>query len=237
MAVDGVSLTVERGECVGVIGPNGSGKTTLFNCMSGRFPLTTGKVIWRGEDVTRRPMHAIAQRGLVRTFQEAKYFPPATVAENVELATKINRVRKHAPEDDTSTPDDLDGLLTLTRLEDVANQPASASSPGQLRKLGVAMALAARPQLLLLDEPAAGLNDAESAQLAEILNAVIAGGVTVMVIDHDMPFLLPLVDRVIVLSAGKVICEGSPEEVQRDPAVISVYLGTQLGQANGGEQA
>jgi ABC-type branched-subunit amino acid transport system ATPase component len=224
-ALAGVNLEVRRGEVLGVVGPNGSGKTTLFNCLTGRFRLTKGRVLWRGADITRWPMDKIARAGLVRTFQQSMYFGSASVRENVAMSLTIARsaIQRDSA---NSIPTDLEGLLSFTNLQSLADWPSSVLSHGSLRQLGVALALAVRPDLLLLDEPAAGLNDAEGRELASLLRRVRESGVTLVVVDHDMGFLMPLVDRMVVLSAGRKLTEGSPAEVRADPAVITAYLGT-----------
>jgi ABC-type branched-subunit amino acid transport system ATPase component len=224
-ALVGVSMEVRRGELVGIVGPNGSGKTTLFNCLTGRFPLTRGRVLWNGTDITRWSMDRISRAGLVRTFQQSMHFGSGTVRDNVEMALDIARVG-HRPDRDVDIPTDLDGLLAFTGLEPLAGSPSAVLSHGSLRQLGVALALAVRPALLLLDEPAAGLNDAESHELAGLLRRVRERGVTLAVVDHDMGFLMPLVDRMVVLSAGRKLREGTPAEVRADPDVIVAYLGS-----------
>ncbi|MBJ7599489.1 MAG: hypothetical protein DLM67_18135 [Candidatus Nephthysia bennettiae] len=224
-ALAGVDIDIRSGELLGIVGPNGSGKTTLFNCITGRFRLSRGRVLWNGKDITRWSTDRIARAGLVRTFQQSMSFGTGTVRDNVTMALDIARAARH-PERQTSIPGDVEGLLEFTNLQVLADTSSAVLSHGSLRKLGIALALAVHPVLLLLDEPAAGLNNAESGELASLLRKVRKSGVTLVVVDHDMGFLMPLVDRVVVLSAGRKLREGTPSEVRTDPSVIEAYLGS-----------
>jgi branched-chain amino acid transport system ATP-binding protein len=229
-ALSDVDLVVESGELLAVIGPNGSGKTTLFNCVSGRLKPSSGRIRWAGEDIAGRPMYKVARLGLVRTFQEARAFETGTVRENVELALAITSRNRGGGSSSEPQPT-ADHLLEITRLTEVADALPGGLPFGSLRHLGIAMALATSPRLLMLDEPAAGLNAAEGAALAEIIRGIHRTGVTLIVVDHDMDFLLPLVHRVVVLANGEKLTEGTPEEVRLDQRVVEVYFGSRAAQA------
>ena len=223
-ALAGVSLEVSEGEILGVVGPNGSGKTTLFNCISGLLPLSSGSILWRGQVISKWPMNRIAKLGLVRTFQQSMHFGSATVRDNLVMALDIGSAARRSDRP-KNIPVDVEGFLQFTGLEELASSPSSALSHGSLRQLGIGLALAAQPQLLLLDEPAAGLNDQETAVLTSLLLRIRDLGVSLIVVDHDMGFVMPLVHRLIVLSAGLKLAEGRPEDIRTDPSVIEVYLG------------
>lgn len=219
-ALDSVSLTLERGEILGLIGPNGSGKTTLINVVTGFLKPTEGWVRVGDVDITGWPPHKIAELGLARTFQTLKLFLGLTVLENVEVAAVSaglprRQARQQAYE--------LLESLGATRLADL---PAGALPYGQERRVEIARALATNPSFLLLDEPAAGLNEAESDDLLQTLAPIPQQtNCGMMIVDHDMRLIMRLCDRLHVLNYGKTIGEGSPDEVHRNPAVIEAYLG------------
>jgi branched-chain amino acid transport system ATP-binding protein len=233
-AINGIDLAIERHDRLGIIGPNGSGKTTFFNCLSGRLRPDSGTILWRGTDVTRRPMHRISRLGLVRTFQEGRAFISGTVSENIEMALTVGAVRDGGREDH-GLPNDAAGIVEFVGLSDMRERPTISLPFGSLRRLGIAMALATQPEMMLLDEPAAGLNPAEGVALGELLNQVMSAGVTVVIVDHDMDFLLPLVTRLVVFAEGTKRKDGLPGELRQDPDVIAMYLGTaaDLGAAGG----
>jgi ABC-type branched-subunit amino acid transport system ATPase component len=219
-AVDGVDLTLEQGQIMGLIGPNGAGKTTFMNAVSHFVPRTTGKVILGGRDVTSWPPHRLAAAGLVRTFQDVATFPELTVFENVELGALGAGLSRSKARARAWT------LLDSLGLRRMANMPASALPHGEERRVGIARAVAVGPKFLLLDEPAAGLDDRESLRLAE----TIAGlrddvGCGVLLVEHDMRIIFRVCERIQVLDFGKPLALGEPGEIRTNPDVITAYLG------------
>lgn len=220
-ALDGVDLTVRRTEIVGLIGPNGAGKTTLVNVLSGFQRPTAGAVRLLGDEVTFWPPDELARRGLVRTFQAIRLFPALTVFENVEAAAVCAAPGRRAARALSWE------LLTSMKLENRADDTARELPHGDERKLGIARALALRPTFLLLDEPAAGLNEAEGDELVALLVGLrdrFALGL--LVIEHDMRLIMALCERIQVLDHGKTIAVGTPAEIRRDQTVRTAYLGT-----------
>jgi branched-chain amino acid transport system ATP-binding protein len=219
-AIDEVDLVVNRGELFGLIGPNGAGKTTLVNVLSGFQQPTSGRIFLSGNDVTKLPPHKRSARGLVRTFQGVRLFHRLTVFENVEVgALGAGAGRREAR---TLAQD----LLERVQLADKADDLATSLAHGQERRLGIARALAMRPRFLLLDEPAAGLNEAES---DELLRSLVGFrdefSLGVLIIEHDMRMIMRLCERIQVLDHGKTIAIGTPAEVRANQAVIEAYLG------------
>lgn len=234
VAVDGVNFDVEKGEIRGLIGPNGSGKTTLFNLISGFDRATSGKIEFLGADVTKCSAHALAHRGVARTFQHIDLFKDMTVLENVIAAAQchsrpkfwgsvlgIPSVRK---EDSELRKLALEQLV-FVGLADSCDELARNLPYGLQRVVEIARALATKPSLLLLDEPAAGMNPTEKMQLVDIVRRINGTGVTVIIIEHDMRLMMGLAQRITVLDSGAKICEGNPAEVQDNPRVIQSYLG------------
>jgi branched-chain amino acid transport system permease protein len=218
-AVSDVSLRLESGKILGVIGPNGSGKTTLINLITGLETADGGKLYVSGADITDQPPHRRAHAGIARTFQTATLPPDSTVLEAV-MAARI------AIDRDLSTAQShAMHVIVQAGIADLVNARCGALPSGPRRAVEFARALARQPAAMLLDEPAAGLTEAEQADLAHRLRSAADSGIAVLIVEHNMPFLLPLADRILCLDEGQTIAEGTPDSVRRDPAVISAYLG------------
>jgi branched-chain amino acid transport system ATP-binding protein len=239
-AVSKVDLEVYSGEIRAIIGPNGSGKSTFVNVVSGLYKPTAGSVLFRGQEVAGRPPHTITRQGLTRTFQNVRLFRDLTVIENVMVGYQwcvrasivdvvLGRSRHRAIEDEIRSR----ARLTCRRvgIEDLCDLRAGSLSYGQQRRVEIARALVAGPHVVLLDEPVAGMNPVEVGQLAVQLRAIRGDGVTIVLIEHNVRFVMSLADRVTVLDHGEKIFEGRPDEVQREPRVIDAYLGRDDGAA------
>ena len=234
VAVDAIDLEVADGGVTAVIGPNGAGKTTLFNLISGFQTPDAGRIVFAGEDITARLPEKIAAAGLVRTFQLVQLFQNLSVLENIQVGCHLHtkggvlaallrtRGTRQAERDVEMRAREL---LDFVGLEGAAETEASALAYGQQRLLEIARALAAKPRLLLLDEPAAGLSADESRRLSAAIRAIAGRGTTVLLIEHDMKLVMNTADTIAVLDFGRKIAEGAPAAVREDPAVIAAYLG------------
>ncbi len=219
-AVDGVDLELEEGAIMGLIGPNGAGKTTFMNAVSSFVPLTAGRVFLGGEDVSGWPPQRLVRLGLVRTFQDVATFPALSVFENVELGALGAGLSRRAAR--SRARELLEGL----GLAELARLPASALPHGDERRVGIARAVAVGPRFLLLDEPAAGLDDAESLELTRTIATIRDQlGCGVLLVEHDMRIIFRVCERIQVLDNGKTIASGSPEEIRTSAAVVAAYLG------------
>jgi branched-chain amino acid transport system ATP-binding protein len=230
VAVENVELAVEPGEIRAVIGPNGAGKSTLFNLITGTLRATSGRVRFAGAEITGLPVHEVAQRGIARTFQLCHVFPGLTARENVRLAAQAREAGRWRPLGGAPvlgrSGEAADAALERLRLGRFADRPAALLSHGDQRLLEVAMALAQRPRLLMLDEPTQGLSIEETDRAIAILRGMLeGGGLSVLLVEHDMEVVFKLADNITVLHRGRVIADGPPATVRADAGVRSAYLG------------
>jgi branched-chain amino acid transport system ATP-binding protein len=233
-ALDDVSFHIDEGEILGLIGPNGAGKTTCFNVTTGVYQPTSGEVRFSGTSLSKRKKHAITKLGIARTFQNIRLFHAMTALENVlvgadaqhraGLISVLFRTPRHRREEHEAHTEAME-LLRFMGLERKADELAANLSYGDQRRLEIARAMATKPKLLCLDEPAAGFNPAEKQKLMELIRKVRDRGFTVLLIEHDMKLVMGVTDRIVVLEFGRKIAEGKPAEIRDNPAVIAAYLG------------
>lgn len=233
-ALTDVNFSVAEGEVFGLIGPNGAGKTTMFNIITSMFPPTAGEITFLGEKLNGLKPFEITKKGICRTFQNIRLFPDMTVLENVTVGSHSRTVSgvwssffrpKKQKQEEAATRDRARSLLELVGLTEQADEFADNLSYGQQRRLEIARALASDPKLLLLDEPAAGMNEKETNDLFDLIQKIKAKGITVVLIEHDMPLVMRICDRLAVLNFGREIALGTPEEIRANPEVIEAYLG------------
>jgi len=227
-ALNQVSLAVPRGEIRGIIGPNGAGKSTLFNCLTGVLKPTSGRIVFRGEDITGLPSHAISRKAIARSYQITNILPGATVLENVRIAAQSRHhnwslLRHHAAY--TDVVDRARAVLADVGLAGQEDELASNLSHGEQRNLEIGIALATEPKLLCLDEPTAGMSAAETRSTVDLIRR-LATDLTILIVEHDMEVVMGLAHAITVLHHGEVLAEGPPARIQADPRVLEVYLKT-----------
>jgi branched-chain amino acid transport system ATP-binding protein len=227
-ALSQVNFEVARDEVRAIIGPNGAGKSTFFNCLTGVLRPTGGRIVFNGEEITGLPSNAISQKGIARSYQITNILPNATTLENVRIAVQSRRhawnmISHHGAFADTNNK--AEAALHSVGLLGKAHELASNLSHGEQRNLEIGIALATEPKLLCLDEPTAGMSQAETNETKELVRR-IAKDLTILIVEHDMQVVMELCDRITVLHYGEILAEGTPEEIQQNPKVLEVYLKT-----------
>lgn len=234
IAVNDLSFTVDKGDIVGLIGPNGAGKTTVFNCITGNYTPNQGTIFFNNEDITGMKPHDIVKLGIARTFQSIRLFPRLPVIENVlagrhcRMKTRFFGCMFHTPAQQKEENEALNRCmeeLAFVGLEEHFDAMAGSLAYGQQRLLEIARALATDPILLILDEPAGGMNDQETASLVTLILEIRKRGISILLIEHDMRLVMQVCEKLIVLEHGTLIAEGGPQEIKKNPAVVEAYLG------------